>query len=299
MEDFARVFDKMIGGNSKSFLRDYWRKQVFLARGALPFLERFYSCSEFWNDLTHYAKPDLVLSVELSEDGTRLMRRLDQLPPCLSDVKTNMSIVLQGMCVDYKCFNLPAQWLWFRNLYQFLWQHLLPTFPQRVQSGGAICALDMFLTTGPCSVGGHYDTGDVFYFVLEGEKEWSVELIPDLELALSLAIAGTNYTVDRKPSPECSRITLYPGDCLYVPPFTYHRVCSHGASLGISVGLPAFSELTLLRAAFNAAKADPRMLEPLPSYPLSDPVAHEHAITVTVERLLKSLGLTVSLEEVC
>lgn len=62
-------------------------------------------------------------------------------------------------------------------------------------------------------------------------------------------------------------ITIKPGDCLYVPPFTYHRVRSHGQSLAVSIGLPAYTEATLLKVALERIQRERLMWKPLPSYP--------------------------------
>ncbi|HXO86129.1 MAG TPA: cupin domain-containing protein, partial [Gemmatimonadales bacterium] len=109
-----------------------------------------------------------------------------------------------------------------------------------------------------------------FYFVLEGEKEWTVELTPDPAEGHRLAAEGTNYLLDRAALNEHLAIGVRPGDCLYVPPYTYHRVRSTGKSLAISFGLPTFTEITLLQVALNRVQRERMLYEPLPSFPRSE-----------------------------
>jgi len=142
-----------------------------------------------------------------------------------------LSVVLQALLVPENLSEIPHQWRWFVTLHHALCDYLLPGLPYSGHLGGAVTALDMFCTSSETSIGGHYDTGDVFYFVLQGEKEWTVELAPDLETGLRLAAEGTNYTLDRPSLREHMKILVRPGDCLYVPPYTYHRVRSFGQSL--------------------------------------------------------------------
>src|SRR5258705_10836923 len=160
-----------------------------------------------------------------------------------------MSAVLQALLLPENLSRMPKEWRWFITLHSALCDYLLPGLPSRGQLGGAVAALDIFCTSSETSIGGHYDTGDVFYFVLEGEKEWTVEIVPDIKTGVRLTAEGTNYTVDRPPLREHMKIRVRPGDCLYVPPYTYHRVCSFGRSLAVSVGLPTFNEVNLLKIA--------------------------------------------------
>ncbi len=103
--------------------------------------------------------------------------------------------------------------------------------------------------------------------MLDGEKEWTVELVPDVEEGHRLAAEGTNYQLDRPSLREHMKICVRPGDCLYVPPYTYHRVRSNGRSLAISFGLPTFTEVTLLRTALNRLQRERMLYDPLPSFP--------------------------------
>jgi len=104
---------------------------------------------------------------------------------------------------------------------------------------GAKQFLDAQATTG-----GHHDTGDVFFLALEGEKEWTVEYQPDIGAVNRLSKAQPK--MDLEPANETTTLLLSPGDYLYIPPYTDHRVRSNGPSLGVSFGLPAFNAIQLL-----------------------------------------------------
>jgi ribosomal protein L16 Arg81 hydroxylase len=202
-----------------------------------------------------------------------------------------MSVVLQALLLPANLPRLPDQWSWFLALHRSLCDYLLPGFPSRLLPGGPIAALDVFCTASDTSIGGHYDTGDVFYFVLDGEKEWIVELIPDIDTGLRLAAEGTNYKLDRLPQSEHTTICVRPGDCLYVPPYTYHRVSSHGRSLAVSVGLPTFNELTLIRNSLVRIQREHALFDPLPSFPRTHRSLSCDAETETQRRTLSALGL--------
>jgi mannose-6-phosphate isomerase-like protein (cupin superfamily) len=198
-----------------------------------------------------------------------------------------MSVVVQALLLPETLPGIPEQWRWFLNLYDALCEYLLPGFPSRIQPGGAIAAVDMFCTSSEASIGGHYDTGDVFYFVLDGEKEWTVEVVPDFEEGYLLAAEGMNSALDRPSLKEHMKIRIRPGDCLYVPPYTYHRVRSFGRSLAVSVGLPTFTEVTLLKAALSRIQKERMLYDPLPSYPRT------HALFREAEEEVKRRALGV------
>ena len=137
--------------------------------------------------------------------------------------------------------------------------------------------------------GGHYDTGDVFYFPLYGEKVWTVELTPDFDKGLQLAVDHTKC--DLAPRAEHMKVRMRPGDCLYVPPYTYHRVCSSGKSLAVSLGMPTYTELALLRASLIHIQKDRALHCPLPSYPRNHGTLFHAAEGETRMRLLHAVDL--------
>ncbi|MFW7525837.1 JmjC domain-containing protein [Vibrio ostreicida] len=156
------------------------------------------------------------------------------------------------------------------NMYHKISRYLMPSFPSDNKWEWISSGVDIFLANDEGTIGGHYDTGDVFYFILEGEKEWVVEKKPDQEFCQKIVkeqgISALSNQ-DLSPKNEYEKIVLKPGDILYVPPLTYHRVTSRGKSLAASIGLPAFNEFSYLRYMADLFKDEGQLLLPFPSYP--------------------------------
>lgn len=285
------LFRRMIGGSEEYFFRECWRKRTLFTDSAVPGLRTLYSYERFLEDYRRVDYHDATLLISVDAQGNRTMSRPGPADTVYSSLKEGMSVVVQVLLLPTSLLRLPEQWIWFLDLHRSLCNYLLPGFPARLLPGGPIAALDVFCTASETSVGGHYDTGDVFYFVLDGEKEWTVELVPDFDTALRLAAEGTNYKVDRLPRAECLRICVRPGDCLYVPPYTYHRVSSHGRSLAISVGLPTFNELSLIRNSLVRIQREHILFPPLPSFPRDHRSLFSDAGIETLRRTLSALGL--------
>jgi ribosomal protein L16 Arg81 hydroxylase len=127
-------------------------------------------------------------------------------------------------------------------------EYLLPGFPEGIQPDGAVSAVEIFCASEGSSTGGLYDTGDVFYFALDSAREWTAEFVPDPQRAVELVLTKDFYMRDHVPRKEYSAFTIQPSDCLYVPSHTYHRVSSKGSSLAVSIGLPAYTEATLVKS---------------------------------------------------
>lgn len=279
------------GSTDDGFLQLYWRKKTLLAKAVFPELEEFYGITGFLNDYLMLNKYESTLLVIVDAERNREFRR----PPSREGVERAIAqgipIVLQALLLPEKLDSLPQPWAWFIDLHRRLCEYLLPGYPPALQSGGSIAAVDFFLTTGESSTGGHYDTGDVFYFVLEGERHWTVELCPDEDTALRLAAEGVGHKSDRSPQKECMEIWVEPGDCLYVPPYTYHRVRSRGRSLAVSLGLPTFNEFTLLRSRLIQMQNHGYSYRPLPSFPVSHDALFSAAREEVRSRVWEFLGL--------
>jgi ribosomal protein L16 Arg81 hydroxylase len=282
---FSELFQQMIGGDEGHFFRQYWRRRTLFLPSAVCRLQPFYNADSFIQDYDSLDYHAATLLVSVDQEGRRKMKRPGRLEVVRTALAQGASVVLQALLLPRNLDRLPQAWKWFLDLYEFLCEYLLPGFPPSIAPYGPIAAVDIFCTQARMSTGGHYDTGDVFYFVLEGEKEWTVELVPDLTLGLQLAAKGENSTVDRKPlNPHVSH-TLRCGDCLYVPAYTYHKVTSLGRTLAVSIGLPAFTEATLL---FNAAArilTERAIYAPLPTFPRTQPTLSKQAEEETQERM--------------
>ncbi len=284
----------MFGGNEEQFFHDYWRKRLLFLHSAVPEFRDFYSRTRFLEDYRRLNFHKASLLVSIDQQGNRRMSRPSDVSSLDCALSSGISLVLQALMLPAQLEQLPREWSTFLDLYHALSEYLLPGLPLRKQPGWAVAALDFFCTSTKTTIGGHYDTGDVFYFVLDGEKEWTVELTPDMNMGLKLASEGENYTLDRCPVNEHVTISLTPGDCIYVPPYTYHRVCSTGDSLAVSVGLPTFNELTILRFAIARMQKDRIPRCPLPSFPLTQPALYQQAQNEIKERSLRALESALS-----
>jgi ribosomal protein L16 Arg81 hydroxylase len=279
----------MVNGNEAKYFDDYWRKSTLFAGAVLPHLRNFYTYDRFVEDYRRldFHKATLVITVDQEHD--RKMERPQQIDLVEAALSDGKSVVVQALEIPAETLtDTPEQWRWFVGLHKSLCDYLLPVFP-RVRVGEAIAAVDIFCTSSDSCSGGHYDTGDVFYFALDGEKEWTVELVPNNKEGLRLAAESGKF--DLPPSKKCAKITVRPGDCLYVPPFTYHRVCSRGKSLAVSVGLPTFTETTFLMNSLVRIKQEGRLYGPLPSFPREQSSRYMSAQQEVRRRLLAALAL--------
>jgi len=294
ISDTRDLFQQLVGGDEARFFREHWRKRTLFTEAAVPEFRTLYDYTHFLDDYRHLDFHDATLLAGVDDQRCRVMVRPDNGRLVDEALARGMSVVLQALLLPQTGLELPPRWQLFLNLYDALCDYLLPGLPSRVEPGGAVAALDIFCTASETSIGGHYDTGDVFYFVLDGEKEWTVELVPDAEEGHRLAAEGTNYQRDRLALNEHMKLSVKPGDCLYVPPYTYHRVRSTGRSLAISFGLPTFTEVTLLRAALSRIQKERMIYDPLPSFPRTESALFREAEEEVRRRALGVLDLLVT-----
>ena len=170
-------FPQLVGGDEARFFREHWRKRTLFTPGAVPEFRGWYDVARFIDDYGRVGYHDATLLIGLDEQHRRVMLRPNQ-NVVGEALGQGMSVVLQALQLPEQAIDATPQWRFFLNLYDALCAYLLPGFPSRAPAGGPVAALDIFCTTAETSIGGHYDTGDVFYFVLDGEKEWTVELVP-------------------------------------------------------------------------------------------------------------------------
>ena len=268
--DMRQLFRELVGGDEVRFFREFWRKRTLYSEAALPQLRTLYDYPRFLADYQRVNFHDATLLIVIDDHGRRHMMRPDSGKLVEVALAKGWSVVLQGLLLPAGLANIPQQWQWLLDLHNGLCEYLLPSVPSRPQPGGPVAALDIFCTSSETTIGGHYDTGDVFYFVLDGEKEWTVEVVPDVAEGHRLAAEGANSTRDRPSLKEHIKICVKPGDCLYVPPYTYHRVRSLGQSLAVSFGLPTFTAVTLLRVALSRIEKEQMIYDPLPSFPRTE-----------------------------
>jgi ribosomal protein L16 Arg81 hydroxylase len=290
--EIKNSFKAMIGGNEGRFFREYWRSRTFFVKSALPQLVGFYDFSSFLRDYQAVGYHDATLLVSVDDRLNRKMQRLTNDDSIGKALARGESLAVQALLVPDNLLRRVMKWEWFVNLHRALCEYLLPEFPSSVPPGGPVAAVDIFCTRSDTSTGGHYDTGDVFYFVLEGEKEWTVAAKPDLDQGI---LSDRTRKCDLGPSGDCMLIRVQPGDCLYVPPYTYHRVCSHSNSLAVSLGIPTYNEVSVLTAFLFDIRShiydQDAFHKPLPSYPRDEKSLFALAHDETRSRLQAALGM--------
>lgn len=286
--DFHVQFTQMIGGHEDQFFDLYWRRRVLLSKAVVPSMP--YTCEDFIAEYKRENPYMESLIVTIDEQAVRRMVRPTRDWSSRGFLSNEGSLVLQAILLPRDSSSMPDVWRRFVNLHYDLCMYLLPNMPAGLQPDGAIAAVDMFYTSGETSTGGHYDTGDVFYFVLDGEKEWTLELSPDPATVLQLLNEDDDtYMTDHQPTKEHITVRVQPGDCLYVPPYTYHRVVSHGPTLAVSIGLPTYTEATLIKAISTRLQSEGRNLEPLPSFPTTRTSQFQAARQETRKRVSETL----------
>jgi ribosomal protein L16 Arg81 hydroxylase len=270
--EFGSAFRQIIGDSEESFFQTYWRQRPKLSKAVVPELKNFYSYKRFLQDYTTLASHrgpltlGATLILDITDNGLRNMTRPLNIEEVNSALTQQKSIVLQALLLP-KSRIVPKEWLRFRDLYDNLSRYLLPAFPRPISANIPISAVDFFCSPSSHSTGGHYDTGDVFYFVLEGQKRWAVEIAADIDVGARLAAEESNSSIDRNPLKQYIEIIVEPGDCLYVPAYTYHKVSSETVSLAVSIGIPTYCEATYFLATAHSMLHQSRLRRPLPTFP--------------------------------
>lgn len=301
MIDAKQLLSMMVGGSEEQFLREYWRKRTLFAEGRVPQLEHYYSVAQFIADYRMLDYHSATYIISISQEGVRNFVTPRDWVSVESALKQGIPMALLTMNIPKRIPRRPAKWDQLISFHQSLCEHLCRDFPAPPRGLAhdyfATASVDLFYASATCqetTTGGHYDTGDVFYFVLDGSKEWVVELCPDLETTKSLQMLpggmGNLSSVDRQPLRDLMKVTLTPGDCLYVPPYTYHRVSSKGTSLAVSIGLPTFNEVTLFAYHLLQLQFKQGLYNPLPSFPHTHEELSSEARRETQDRMMRVLS---------
>ncbi|RZJ41364.1 MAG: cupin [Brevundimonas sp.] len=119
---------------------------------------------------------------------------------------------------------------------------------------------------GVQAFGTHFDNHDVFVIHTEGEKVWNlyqtradnpVDLMPDT--------ADTRRYFEQTRGPVLQRVTMRPGDVLYLPRGWYHdALAQDGGSLHVTFSVSPLYGRILLKLLDNAAMQDPAFRAYLP-----------------------------------
>ena len=258
---------ELLHSDSGAFFRTSWRLRPVLWRSVFPNLLTYYGVDTFARDLAALPSLEAALFITVNDRGERQASRISRPRELDGATEGDRSLVLQALKLSPELITRVKPWQMFKHLHSGLLDFLFPYSSAELFGGAIVSAVDFFCTYGETSSGGHYDTGDVFYFVLEGCKEWTVELEPRSASLGDISKHGTAHLVDMSPTGEYSRFDLYPGDCLYVPPYTFHRVRSHGRSLAVSIGLPSPTAIDLFKAALAISERRSQAYQPLPMLP--------------------------------
>jgi ribosomal protein L16 Arg81 hydroxylase len=296
----SRMMERMMGGNPKRFLDDHWRRRTLIMRDALPEMRSVYNIAEFLDDYRQIDFHRATLIIDII-DGRRRFTVPSTLSQMSRALKHGSSIALQALKLPSNLNPIPFRWRSMIELHSALCAYFLPCFPPRAFFNFPVSALDIFCSISRSTTGGHYDTGDVFFVCLEGEKEWTVEHKADpkaFEEYYSRQVdSGIDSGPDCEPGGETTTVVLSPGDCLYMPPYTYHRVSSAGPSLGVSFGLPAFNAIHLLASKLPLLRSRAEFTTLLPSAPESEPSLYAaakaeqlHQLRGLLEVLLQDVG---------
>ncbi|MCQ8870182.1 JmjC domain-containing protein [Vibrio splendidus] len=288
-KDFIKKISNQCGSD---FVSNYWRKQTLFIKGGSDITKELYNIDKFYCDYEKIDYHDWSFLIEI-EKGKRNWKKVIS-KNCIDDAKESQhSLAFMPLYIpDEKKKYISKEINFFINMYHQISNYLMPSFPSDNKWEWISSGVDMFISDNKGTIGGHYDTGDVFYFILEGEKEWVVEKKPDFEFCQKLAkeqgISALSNQ-DLAPRNEYDRILLKPGDILYVPPLTYHRVTSRGKSLAASIGLPAFNEVSYLRYMADLFKDEGELLIPFPSYPREYSDLNKNSHSEFIERMRKTL----------
>jgi hypothetical protein len=184
---------------------------------------------------------------------------------------------------------MPDAWKPMRELYARLYEavgmlYLTPKTSEDV---------DLFFAGADSCLGTHFDTTDVFTLQLSGERRWLVEEVHDLTSILDVGRDPHWYPTREIAFPGPPReIVLRPGDALYLPAYTIHRVQGGSReSVSLSLGLRAYNEIDIVEHLLAGLRRTEYLRHPpFPGIPPSLPDAHADARLDLLERVRSLLG---------
>lgn len=207
----------LLGGlTPQSFLQDYWHKQPFLIRQAIPDITPVLSRDA----LFQLARRDDVESRLITRERGALQMKHGphkKLPP-LS--RKEWTLLVQGV-----------------NLHDDAADALLARF--RFLPDARLDDLMISYATDGGGVGPHFDSYDVFLLQVHGQRRWQISMQEDLSL-----VEGVPLKILQNFQPE-QEFVLEAGDMLYLPPHVAHDGIAVGECMTVSVGFraPSWQEL--------------------------------------------------------
>jgi ribosomal protein L16 Arg81 hydroxylase len=136
----------------------------------------------------------------------------------------------------------------------------------------------------------HMDTHDVFALHIAGEKEWNIyEGRLDRPIADPKQLKPTSEFTEKHRGAIETRLTLRPGDFLYLPRGKYHdALASSSACIHLTFGVTRVIGYNLLELLFNYAMEDSAFRANFP-IPSGDPGADRTAISRHIDALADKL----------
>jgi hypothetical protein len=260
------------------FARDNWsRRPCFRPGAAAALAARNYDADAFLGDLCATQSPPFVTA--RLHDGHREFALHETAQELLEAVAAGgvAAIKLSRFWRDAAGL---SGWNWMRTLFECLRDTLCVPYldPSRSED------TDLFFAGPRSEIGAHIDATHVFTFQLSGSRAWEIEEEVRLdERRLTVDYARARETTLRGPT---IRVTLRPGDALYVPAYAAHRVTGVDRSVALSLGLKCFNEIDVVAHLLDRSPL--AFSAPVTTAPASRGDAHI-AAKIDLARRLRSL----------
>lgn len=220
------------------FAQENWgHKPCFRPGAAAALAARNYDADAFLGDLCVTHSPPFITA--RLHNGHREFARHETAHELLEAVTAGGVAAIKLSRFWHEAAGLNS-WNWMRRLFVCLRDTLRVAYldPSRSED------TDLFFAGPRSEIGAHIDATHVFTFQLFGSRAWEIEEEVRLdERRLTVDYARAREATLRGPT---IRVTLRPGDALYVPAYTAHRVTGIDRSVALSIGLKCFNEIDVV-----------------------------------------------------
>ncbi|WP_434427091.1 JmjC domain-containing protein [Nannocystis pusilla] len=245
------VVARMLGGSVAEFFARHWGQRPLHVPGAGLELVGTYGVDEYLADMVA-SQPVPYLAVG-SRDGARYFTTHTSPEDLRRGVEAGCVAAIK-MSKTWHRPDTPLRWAALRALFGSLCRSVSMLYMRPARSED----VDLFLAGPESGLGTHFDTTEVFTLQLHGERRWRVEEGVRIDDMLALSRDPSWHPAREVPFGAPTReFLLRPGDALYVPAYSVHRVTGVGWSVSLSLGLRAFNELERRRAHARGPSHDP------------------------------------------